>query len=741
MNSERKIELLAPAGNLATAITAFDCGADAVYAGLDKFNARERTENFSFDEMSKLMAYAAKTNKKVYVTMNTLIKESELPQAAEYIARLAELKPDALIVQDIGVLRMVREYFPELTVHASTQMGIHNSAGLKNAERMGVERVILERQVTLDELEMMIKKTSLEIEVFVHGALCCSLSGQCLFSSWMGGWSGNRGKCKQPCRRRFFSRNGNGFFFSTSDLYMLEQIPALKELGVASLKIEGRLRKPDYVKNVVSAYRMVIDSEGQPSRETLGEARKLLSNSLGRKWSTGFSSLKAASELIQHDSMGVAGLLCGRVQEAGQYGFSMQVNRRLHIGDRIRIQPPSGDEGPAMTITKMSIGRKPVTKALSGQECFIFCDKEINGSGMVFKIGENYDDLSSRIEKMPLLRPAIDFDLKLDSNGITAEITNVPAKSWNYQENFAPAEKHALQPESVENEFRSGCPETMRPGKVHCLVTGNLFIPASSLKKIRRAFWEWVEANIDPQMLQTGGFEALGRFQHDYTTRQAVPSDTPQKEVVAVIPGGCEPSKRDGLLATSILDFSKRTDEVILPQFCQENRLAGLRKRVKMAYDTGIRRFRVTSLFGFELLRDYKEIEIIAAFPLPVCNSLAADELKAMRCTRIQAWLELEKTEIENLLKHSPLPVEVYRYGRPPLLATRATVSVEGDIKDIRENRFIVKKDKRAGITYVYPRPVMSIPRVPGAADFYDLTNAYWNEEENSAFNFDFGLI
>ena len=205
-------ELLAPAGNLLAGITAFEAGADAVYAGLNKFNARERSDNFSFSDMSCLIAYARKNSRKVYITLNTLIKEPELPEVVEYLAELGRMRPDAVIVQDLGVLRLIREYFPDLEIHASTQMGFHNSAGLRVAAQMGVKRVILERQVTLDELKTMQTDSPIDLEIFVHGALCCSLSGQCLFSSWLGGWSGNRGKCKQPCRRRFYGAGGNGFF-------------------------------------------------------------------------------------------------------------------------------------------------------------------------------------------------------------------------------------------------------------------------------------------------------------------------------------------------------------------------------------------------------------------------------------------------------------------------------------------------------------------------------------------------
>ena len=214
------IELLAPAGNPSVALAAFDAGADAVYCGLRKFNARERSENFTHEELAKVLAYAHKNRRKLYVTFNTLLKESELGDAAREMAFLAECRPDAVIVQDLGAAAMMRDYFPELTLHASTQLGIHNSAGLAMAKEFGFRRVILERQVTLEELRRMIPggKPPLEMELFIHGALCCCVSGSCLFSSWLGGWSGNRGKCKQPCRRSYFpaekSHGPGGFLFS-----------------------------------------------------------------------------------------------------------------------------------------------------------------------------------------------------------------------------------------------------------------------------------------------------------------------------------------------------------------------------------------------------------------------------------------------------------------------------------------------------------------------------------------------
>jgi U32 family peptidase len=259
LNPAKIPELLAPAGNLESAITAFESGADAVYAGLEKFNARDMGDNFSTDDLSRLKAYTINHGKKFYLTFNTLIKENELEEFGSIINGASDFEPDAVIVQDIGAAAFIRDCFPSIDIHASTQMAIHNSAGVMEAAQMGIKRVILERQVSLEEIEQITKKSPLEIEIFIHGALCCSLSGQCLLSSWLGGYSGNRGKCKQPCRRIYQENKNKGFLLSPGDLCTADLIESFIKSGVSSLKIEGRLKRGDYIKNTVSSYRKMLD--------------------------------------------------------------------------------------------------------------------------------------------------------------------------------------------------------------------------------------------------------------------------------------------------------------------------------------------------------------------------------------------------------------------------------------------------------------------------------------------------
>ncbi|MBQ8755065.1 MAG: U32 family peptidase [Lentisphaeria bacterium] len=734
-------EILAPAGSPACALAAFEAGADAVYAGLSKFNARERGENFTPEVMAQIVDYAHKQGKKVYVTLNTLIKENELPQVAEYLALLEEIAPDALLVQDLGVLRMAREYFPSLTLHASTQMGIHNSAGLRMAKELGVTRVVLERQMTIEEIAAVKKQTDLELEVFIHGALCASLSGQCLFSSYLGGYSGNRGKCKQPCRRRYFSKSGNGFFFSPQDLCSLEMLPVLKKMGIASLKIEGRLKQPDYVKQTVGAYRLLLDAPEEEFAKRLGEARNMLSKGCGRRWSLGFFNKKSSDELIQHDALGAAGMLCGTVDELRENGFGFTTAKRLFIGDRVRVQPQSGEEGSAMTITRMFIDNMASRKALPGQHVFILCDKPMPERGLVFKIGESFSDYSKELAALPPRRNKVDLKISLSAQLIIIEVLNAPFEKWVRPLELQAAAKRPVDKETLEKEFSAADSDEFMLGNFTAEIDGEYFFPASELKALRRSFWEEFKTVVAPESIFRNSAEGLARFALDYRKIRplyALPEHL--TETVAMKPNGAEPGNRKAIRANGVYDFNKLSNEVILPEFCPEPKLASLKKAIRIASDSGIRRFRITSLFELELMKGVPFDELLISFPLPVCNSMAVLELSRFGVTRVMAHVELEKSSIEELRDKSPLPVELYRYGRPALLITRAKVPVSGEIRDNRTNEFSIRYDRRDGMTRLYPVKIHSVPRLAGVYDFYDLTNAHWNAQETESFNYEGGL-
>ncbi|HAK46844.1 MAG TPA: peptidase U32, partial [Spirochaeta sp.] len=622
-------ELLAPAGNLNCASAAFQSGADAVYAGVSRFKAREMGDNFSWDDMSRLSAYTKKNNKRFYLTLNTLVKEKELEEFGRLVEKISNLKPDAVIIQDIGVARFLREYFPNIAIHGSTQMGIHNSAGVAAASDMGLERVILERQVTIEELRK-ICSTGTEIEVFIHGALCCSISGHCLFSSWLGGWSGNRGRCKQPCRRRYHGEEDgskkSGFFFSTRDFYSLDMLDVLADAGVCSLKIEGRLKKPDYVKSVVSAYRMMLDTPSDLKAATLKEARAVLAGSYGRKWSHGFSTAEDMASLIQYDSAGASGRLAGSVEKTGRNGFEASVIQRLHIGDRIRIQPRSGDEGPSITITKMSRDRVSVKSATKGSSVFIHCDKDVSTRSMIYKIGESSAESVKRPADMPLYDPPLELSLKITAseNGLdaTASLPDGTELKWRDDETIDPAQNRPLEATTLEEAFAVTRNEQLQASSVKAEITAaadgpGLFIPAGRLKKTRRAFWEWLEKQtavseaLENKVIDTDFWREnfiADRDSDIYADKKGKPAVFKPHDIKA---GVKLPAERINVLdISSFIGGPSRSvtgadgiHELILPFFCPENSLGRLEQMIEEAAERGIRRFRVTSIYQFSLIR------------------------------------------------------------------------------------------------------------------------------------------
>ncbi|MBE6389287.1 MAG: U32 family peptidase [Lentisphaerae bacterium] len=741
MSNSKYMELLAPAGSPACALAAFDAGADAVYAGLSKFNARERGENFSADMMKRIVDYAHRLGKRVYLTLNTLLKESELPEVLETLDIIDEIAPDGVLVQDLGVLRLIRNYYPKLELHGSTQMGFHNSAGLQIAKELGLKRVVLERQITMDELSAIRSKTDLELEVFVHGSLCCSLSGTCLFSSFLGGWSGNRGKCKQPCRRRYYSKYGNGFFFSPQDLSAVELLPQLRKIGVQSLKIEGRLRQPDYVTNTVSAYRMMLDCPDEKFQEMLPEARNLLSKGCGRRWSHGFYSLQSAQQLIKSDAIGAAGLLVGNVKKISDNGFSFTAKKRIHLGDRLRIQPVSGDDGAAITVTKMFSGNMPAKYVRPGDEVFICCDKSVPPNGNIFKIGESFADFSRRLEALPPRKAPLMLDINLTDKALTVLCNNAPLPLFTVPLELKPAEKHPVDAEKILTAFQEAdSPDYSLSPDSSVKINGKWFMPAAELKQIRREFWKKVHESLMPELVFGQHVSALERFRNDYLAIVPLPQPAAGEflqQTVAMKPNGAEPADRKVIRADSIFNLNKLSKEAVLPEFCPEDKLPALKKFIKSALSSGIKRFRITSLYALALFENKDGLTFTASSPLPVCNSMAVQELAGLGCRRVMAHIELSRGDIMALRSKSVLEVECYRLGRPSLLVSRAAIPFSGEFNDARGNRFELRVDKNGGLSRIFPAKAMSIPRLPGICDFYDLRNANWKNNETETFNFE----
>ena len=284
---KKKVEILAPAGSYESMKAAVAAGADAVYIGGSRFGARAYADNPGEDQLLDAIDYAHLHGCRLYLTVNTLVKDRELPELPAYLAPYYERGLDAAIVQDMGVFSVIRQHFPDLPIHASTQMTVTGPLGAALIRRMGASRIVPARELSLEEIRRMYEETGAELECFVHGALCYSYSGQCLFSSLIGGRSGNRGRCAQTCRLPFeVKRAGNTlnkkdgrYVLSLKDLCTLDILPDILEAGVYSLKIEGRMKSPRYTAGVVSIYRKYVDqylASGRAGYRVEEEDRRIL---------------------------------------------------------------------------------------------------------------------------------------------------------------------------------------------------------------------------------------------------------------------------------------------------------------------------------------------------------------------------------------------------------------------------------------------------------------------------------
>lgn len=371
-------ELLAPAGQVESFWAAVENGADAVYLGLKQLSARASATNFTLEELAVLLPFAHEHDVSVYVAVNSVLTAGDVPRTLDLLQSLADLKVDALIVQDPGIFFLARQFFPSVRLHASTLMAIHNHAGVAQLGRMGAQRVVLARELDFKEIAEIAERTSIEVEIFVHGALCFSYSGLCLASSFRGGHSGLQGRCVQPCRLQFRQGRSEGFFLSCNDLCLLPRLPELKKLRIAAFKIEGRMKSADYIAQVVRAYRLVLDAPSQKEKEALLQARELLTRSPSRRLTMGYFADHPSAEILSPHRSGSSGQWVGTVKRIEGKRILVVLRHELRLGDRLRPETTEGKERHAFTVSEMrSEAGRPVPLGRAGDKVLLTVKSEL----------------------------------------------------------------------------------------------------------------------------------------------------------------------------------------------------------------------------------------------------------------------------------------------------------------------------------------------------------------------------
>lgn len=414
-----KIELLAPSGSTEAMVAAVQNGADAVYLGGTRFSARAYASNFTDEELEKAVDYCHGYGVSVYITINTLIKDSEMDEALSYAEFLYRIGVDALIVQDLGLIANLRRFLPDFELHASTQLSVHNGEGALWFTEKGIKRIVLARELSLEEIRHISMDLGVETEIFIHGALCISYSGQCLMSSILGGRSGNRGRCAQPCRLPYDLMDSEGrkaasaYLMSPKDITAIDMIDEIKATGTSSLKIEGRMKKPEYVAETVRAFREELDGKSDPKHR-----EELLQVFNREGFSDGWFKGRHGRDMMAYKNPKNAGLEIGTVLPDG----TIKLRKPLSKGDGVRV----GDEG--QTVSRMYSGRETVESAGKGDTIKLDSSRRLP-SGTLYKTLDKglMDELSKSYEnrygrKLPVtarlkFAPGKEAEISAEFNG------------------------------------------------------------------------------------------------------------------------------------------------------------------------------------------------------------------------------------------------------------------------------------------------------------------------------------
>lgn len=372
-------EILAPAGSYDIMVQAFQAGADAVYLGGHQFGARAYASNLSEEELIQAIEYTQLHHKRIYLTVNTLLKDKEIDRLSAFLRAPYEAGLNGVIVQDIGAASMIRHHFPDMELHASTQMCITSPSGANALKQLGIVRVVPARELSLEEIRAIKEETGLEVEVFVHGAFCYCYSGQCLLSSMIGGRSGNRGRCAQPCRQKYQAFNLNGtmlsdkpqYYLSMRDLCGLKSVPALIELGVDSFKIEGRMKKAEYVIAAVSSYRKAVDAYfGNADKDTTGYSCMTEQNRLADVYNrgdftSGYFRKRNGPDMMAMERNNHNGICLGVVSHIAGGEFTVQLTHHLNEGDVLEVRT---QHGKTIELTSGTVGDAGGQVRLKGKE-------------------------------------------------------------------------------------------------------------------------------------------------------------------------------------------------------------------------------------------------------------------------------------------------------------------------------------------------------------------------------------
>ncbi|WP_408956378.1 DUF3656 domain-containing protein [Natroniella sp. ANB-PHB2] len=734
---ENKPELLSPVGNQESLLAAINNGCDAIYLGGKAFNARQRADNFDLKELKEAIEYAHLRTVKVYLTVNTLYKDDELKNVIKFIEQIYKFGIDAIIVQDLGLARLVSQTLPKLELHASTQLTVHNLKGVKYLESLGFSRVVLARELTLTEIEEIIQNTKLEVETFIHGALCISYSGQCLLSSIIGGRSGNRGLCAQPCRLPYTvvdleteeilnNKFSKQHLLSPKDINTLELVPDLIEAGISSFKIEGRMKRPEYVAVVTEKYRNYIDQYfNQQGRFEVNdqdqEEIKQLFNRDG--FIPGYYLGKDNLDLISYQRPKNWGIKVGKVVDYNQQNkeCKIKLEELVNEGDGIEVWTEEG-KNPGLTLSK--------PEKLTAEFLVVKIKGKIKPGDLVYRTSQkklldrlqkSYQDINQqkRIAIFGHLSAHLDQPLQLNLWDQTGHHTTIKS-------DFCPkiAKKEPITEKDIKEQLTRLGPTPYQLLDLGIELGPNLFIPLSKLNQLRQLAVKDLNQQRKKEFLPT---YKQNDFEVEIPELKSKPAinNKPKLSVCC--------NKRDYLIELASLsevdriyyEINNLTDQEILtlidqvkaktkelfikfPRVARQQEMIDIKEKIELLEKTKIDGYLVSQLGVAELLLETKKI-LVADYPLNSFNSYAVNHWQQEGYQGVTLSPELNLDEIKEITRNNQIETELVVYGYLPVMISEycpiGAVNKEFDSK--RNCKQDCLRDKKYGLKdrkeYLFP--------------------------------------
>ncbi|MDU5535656.1 MAG: U32 family peptidase, partial [Anaerococcus sp.] len=467
----KKTEILAPVGKVDMLYAGLAAGADSFYLALDDFGARAYAENFTLENIKETIDYIHLFGKRVFITMNTLIKDYEMPKALSYVEKLYEYGVDGLIIQDLGFFSIIKDQVPAMEIHASTQMAVREYYGAKYLADLGFDRIVIARETPIEEIRKIVK-LPVETEVFVHGSLCVSFSGECLMSSYFGGRSANRGRCAGPCRQKYKLISdgkvlGDDYYLNMKDLNTIDNLEELIDIGVDCLKIEGRMKTPEYVFAAVANYKSKIEENTYNKNQMLDSSNRGYTKGFIFGQKRDYITLKDDSK---HRSVGKVSSKKGK-----KYFIS---NSDLYLGDNLEITTKKGKRLPFTTTRNYKINEKIFLEK--------YPDAAIDSDVLIVNSNKVADQKDQALEAYRSLPIKIDFKARLGENPqITLTYKNISA-SYTHPVTIETAKNISLTPEAIKENLAKFNDEIFSPSAINIEIDEGIFLRKKDINECRR---------------------------------------------------------------------------------------------------------------------------------------------------------------------------------------------------------------------------------------------------------------